>query len=255
MILPSTCIVISDLLCVPYHCSAYEYQHKQKGLLCAERMGVRFVSLSRPFNRHINSIYLISEFCLVVKISSNIVTEKCRQVWVLSSMTAHVLPLRFPAVSKHVARTQTVTGTPRVRTVDLLTANRRGRASVVLILLTLWIWVIIYPCAFVGPGKDPSSNLTPPLPVIMLNCHFTWTRVTYCDNICQHFQCWKIYNAVIIKYSHWKNGSFEIYPALHFNLSLHLFSQFPLDVFFFFFKAAWQWKYRCTMVSTCFKMN
>ena len=35
---------------------------------------------------------------------------------------------------------------------------------------------------------------------------------------------------VIIKYLHQKNGSFEIYPAPHFNLSLHHFSQFPLDV-------------------------
>ena len=55
MILPSMCIVMSDLLCVPFRCSAYEYWHKQKGLLCVERIGARCV-LSRPFNRHVNSI-------------------------------------------------------------------------------------------------------------------------------------------------------------------------------------------------------
>ena len=86
--------------------------------------------------------YLISEFCLVVKIYSNIVTENCRRIWVLSSMTAHVLPLWFPAVSN--ARGMDPKS-HRYTKCGQLTANRRGRARVVIILLTLRIWVIILP--------------------------------------------------------------------------------------------------------------
>ena len=69
----------------------------------------------------------------------------------------------------------------------------------------------------------------------MLNCHLIYMnssdilwqyRVPYANiSSIEKYIMW-----VIIKYLHLKNGSFEIYPAPHFNLSLHRFSQFPLDV-------------------------
>ena len=69
----------------------------------------------------------------------------------------------------------------------------------------------------------------------MLNCHFIYMnssdilwqyRVPYANiSSIEKYIMW-----VIIKYLHWKNGSFEIYPAPPLNLSLHRFSQFPLDV-------------------------
>ena len=71
----------------------------------------------------------------------------------------------------------------------------------------------------------------------MLNCHFTCLHELEWHTVWQYSVLYanissieKYVMWVIIKYLHQKNGSFEIYPAPHFNLSLDHFSQFPLDV-------------------------
>ena len=58
----------------------------------------RFVLLSKPFNQHSGSIYLRSKFYLIVMISFDVATTNYNQVWLLSAMTACVLPLRLPAI-------------------------------------------------------------------------------------------------------------------------------------------------------------
>ena len=168
---------------------------------------------------------MISEFCLVVKLSSNIVTENCRRIWVLSSMTAHVLPLipgcvqctwHGPEESQvHHVWTHTPSGGVWC---GQLTANRRGRARVVLILLTSQIWVIILPTCirWSRKGSIAKSDTT-------ITCHnaelslyknssdILWQyRVPYANISSSKYIMW-----VIIKYLHWKNRSFEIYPAPH----------------------------------------
>ena len=165
------CVVMSDLLCVPFHCSAYEYWHKQKGLLCVVRIGAMCY---RGHLIDMSTLYhLISEFCLVVKLSSNIVTENCRRIWVLSSMTAHVLPLWFPAVSN--ARGTDPKSHNHVWTVDSKQARQGPCCYDFIDYWRCEFELSFYPRAFVGPGKGPSPNLTSSLPVIMLNCHFSWT--------------------------------------------------------------------------------
>ena len=55
----------------------------------------RFVSLSKPFNQYHSYIYLRSKLYLVVRVSSDVMTENYGQVWVFSSMVARVLSLRL----------------------------------------------------------------------------------------------------------------------------------------------------------------
>ena len=74
--------------------------------------------------------YLLSEFCLVVKISSNIVTENCRRIWFCLRWQS-MFCLWFPAVSN--AR-GTDPKSHRYTACGQLTANRRGRARVDIII-------------------------------------------------------------------------------------------------------------------------
>ena len=147
--------------------------------------------------------YLISELCLVVKISSNIVTENCCRIWVLSSMTAHVLPLWFPAASD--AR-GTDPKSHRYTTCGQLTANRRGRARVVIILLTLRIWVIILPTCirWSRKGSIAKSDTTIICHNAELSLYMNWSdilwqyRVPYANiSSIEKYIMW-----VIMKYLH-----------------------------------------------------
>ena len=148
--------------------------------------------------------YLISEVCLVVKISSNIVTENCRRIWVLSSMTAHVLPLWFPAVSN--ARGTDPKSHRYTTTCGQLTANRRGRARVDMILLTLRIWGIILPrcIRWSRKGSIAKSDTTitchnAELSLYMNSSDILWQYRVPCANISsiEKYIMW-----VIIKYLH-----------------------------------------------------
>ena len=62
--------------------SAWKYRYQLFKATIRHPTG--FVSLSMPFNQHSGAIHLRSKSYLVVKISSDIVSELCCQVWVLS---------------------------------------------------------------------------------------------------------------------------------------------------------------------------
>ena len=95
-ILPSTCVVISDLLSVS--CTTVARKNligwcKQRDFF-SRRIGARFMSISKPFYQHSGTIYRRSKSCLVVRISSDTVTENYGQIWLQFAMTACVFPLR-----------------------------------------------------------------------------------------------------------------------------------------------------------------
>ena len=94
-ILPSTCIVISDLLSVSCVTVARKnlISWCKQGDFFSRRVGARFMSISKPFNQHSGTIYRRSKSYLIVRISSETVTENYGQVWLQFAMTACVLPL------------------------------------------------------------------------------------------------------------------------------------------------------------------
>ena len=76
-ILPSTCVVISDLLSVS--CATLARKNligwcKQRDFF-SRRVGARFMSTSKPFYQHSGTIYRRSKSYLVFRISSDTVTE------------------------------------------------------------------------------------------------------------------------------------------------------------------------------------
>ena len=103
MILPSTCVVISDLLSVS--CATVARKNlfswcKQRDFF-SRRRGARFMSISKPFYQHSGTIYRRSNSYLIVRISFNRVAENYGQVWLQFAMTTCVLPLRPLAMLWH----------------------------------------------------------------------------------------------------------------------------------------------------------
>ena len=95
MILPLTCIVISDLhsvSCVTVARKDLISWCKQRDFF-SRRVGARFTSISKSFNQHSGTIYLRWKSYLIVRISSDTVRENYGQVWLQFAMTACVLPL------------------------------------------------------------------------------------------------------------------------------------------------------------------
>ena len=142
MILPSMCVVISELLCGLFTVARKNLicWCKQRDFVFAAGMGPRLMSILMPFNQHSSAFYLRSKLYLVVNISSDIVTKSCCQVCVPSTMTARVCQLRLPAVYQHargeVEQTQAATCWQ-------LTADRPG-PMLLKPFLMLWILVIIH---------------------------------------------------------------------------------------------------------------
>ena len=102
-ILPSTCVVISDLhfvSCVTVARKNLISWRKQRDFF-SRRVGARFMSISEPFNQNSGTIYRRSKSYLIVKISSDTVTENYGQVWLQFAMAASVLPLRPLAMLWH----------------------------------------------------------------------------------------------------------------------------------------------------------
>ena len=151
-ILPSTCVVISDLLSVS--CATVARKNligwcKQRDFF-SRRIGARFMSISKPFYQHSGTIYRRSKSCLVVRISSDTVTENYGQIWLQFAMTACVFPLdRRLSCGMHVDRKQ-----------PHMTADRPH--SVVETVLTSRILVIIYQEAFIVDADWGSGTLSNP---------------------------------------------------------------------------------------------
>ena len=102
-ILPSTCVVISDLLSVS--CATVARKNligwcKQRDFF-SRRVGARFMSISKPFYQQSGTICRWSKSYLVVRISSDTVTENYGQVWLQFVMTACVFPRRPLAMLWH----------------------------------------------------------------------------------------------------------------------------------------------------------
>ena len=102
-ILPSTCVVISDLLSVS--CATVARKNligwcKQRDFF-SRRVRARFMSISKPFYQHSGTICRWSKSYLVVRISSDTVTENYGQVWLQFVMTACVFPRRPLAMLWH----------------------------------------------------------------------------------------------------------------------------------------------------------
>ena len=102
-ILPSTCVVISDLLSVS--CATVARKNligwcKQRDFF-SRRVGARFMSISKPFYQHSGTIYRRPKSYLVVRISPDTVTENYGQVWLQFAMTACVFPHRQLAMLWH----------------------------------------------------------------------------------------------------------------------------------------------------------
>ena len=151
-ILPSTCVVISDLLSVS--CATVAGKNligwcKQRDFF-SRRVGARFMSISKPFYHHSGTIYRRTKSYLVVRISSDTVTENYGQVWLQFAMTACVFPLRPLAMLWHARG-------PEAATHDSWPAH-----SVVETVLTSWILVIIYQQAFIVDADWGSGTLSNP---------------------------------------------------------------------------------------------
>ena len=102
-ILPSTCVVISDLLSVS--CATVARKNligwcKQRDFF-SRRIGARFMSISKPFYQHSGTICRRSKSYLVVRIFSDTVMENYGQVWLQFVMTACVFPRRPLAMLWH----------------------------------------------------------------------------------------------------------------------------------------------------------
>ena len=92
-----------DLLCASF-CSPWRVRiwraRKQRDFYSGDRKVAGFVSLSMPFNQHSGATYLKSKSYLVVEISSDIVTQLCCQLCILSMVFCRSDPwLRSDIVS------------------------------------------------------------------------------------------------------------------------------------------------------------
>ena len=101
-ILPSTCVVISDLLSV----SCATVARKNLISWCKQRVFFSrrvagFMSISKRFYQHSGTICQRSKSYLVVRISFDTVAENYAQAWLQFAMTACVLPLRPLAMLWH----------------------------------------------------------------------------------------------------------------------------------------------------------
>ena len=110
-ILPSTCIVISDLLsvsCATVACKNVISWCKQRDFF-SRRVGARFMSISKPFYQHSGTRYRRSKLYLVVRISSDTVAENYGQVWLQFAMRACVFPLWPLAIWWHASGPEAAT--------------------------------------------------------------------------------------------------------------------------------------------------
>ena len=172
-ILPSMCIVISDLLSV----SCVTVARKNLISWCKQRdffprrVGARFMSISKPFHQHSGTIFRRSKSYLIVWIFSDTVAENCGQVWLQFVMTACVLPLR--PLAMYVATCSTWTGSSHTWQLT----GPQDQSSVVEIELTSWILVIVYQQAFIvqlfrqTEAVYTIKSNNKPSHVVMLNCH------------------------------------------------------------------------------------
>ena len=87
-ILPSTCVVISDLLSYATVARKNLISGCKQRDFFSRRVGARFMSISKPFYQHSGTIYRRSKSYLVVMISSDTVAENSGQVWLQFAMTA-----------------------------------------------------------------------------------------------------------------------------------------------------------------------
>ena len=90
--MPSTCVVISDLLSVS--CATVARKNliswcKQRDFF-SRRVGAGFTSISKQFYQHSGTIYRRSKSYLIVRISSDTVAENYGQVWLQFVMTTCV---------------------------------------------------------------------------------------------------------------------------------------------------------------------
>ena len=95
-VLPSKCVVISELLSVS--CATVAHKNlinwcKQRDFF-SRRVRARFMSISKPFYQHSGTIYQRFKSYFIVRVSSDTVAENYGQVWLQFAMTVCVLPLR-----------------------------------------------------------------------------------------------------------------------------------------------------------------
>ena len=164
-ILPSTCVVISDLLSVS--CATVARKNligwcKQRDFV-SRRVGARFMSISKPFYQHSGTIYWRSKSYLVVRISSGTVTENYGQVWLQFAMTACVFPLRPLAMLWHARGMEAATYecwlAPQCcwNCIDILNFGHHLSTSI-------HCWCRLRQWYTVKSNNKPSL-------VVMLNCH------------------------------------------------------------------------------------
>ena len=169
-ILPSTCVVISDLLSVS--CATVARKNligwcKQRDFL-SRRLGARFMSISKPFYQHNRTIYRRSKSYLIVMISSDTAAENYGQVWLQFALTTRVLPLRPLAMLWHARG-------PEAATLDSWPAPQDQSSVVETVSIDILnfghhLSTIIHCSGRPRQWYTVKSN-NKPSHVVMLNCH------------------------------------------------------------------------------------
>ena len=164
-ILPLTCVVISDLLSV--WCATVAHKNligwcKQRDFF-SRRVGARFMSISKPFYQHSGTICRRSKSYLVLRISSDTVTENYGQVWLQFVMTACVFPRRPLAMLWHARG-------PEVATHDSWPAPKCCWNCIDILNFGHHLSTSIHCWCTLRQWYTVKSNNKPSL-VVMLNCH------------------------------------------------------------------------------------